>query len=69
MAKLIEYCEQGAILTFILGDGPIGENKWIIESISEKAEQFLGNGEILSCVASVSLNEYIEDEVKADENN
>ena len=69
MAKLIEYCEQGAVLTFILGEARIGDNKWVIESLSEKAEQFMGNGEILSCVASVNLKEYIEDEVKADGNN
>lgn len=67
MDKLKEYCEGGAVLTFILGDEPIGENKWVIESLSEKAEQFLGNGEILSTVATVNLKEYIEDEVKDDE--
>lgn len=66
MQQLIDYCEQGAVLSFILGDEPIGENKWVIESISEKAEQFMGNGEILSTMASVSLKEYIENEVKDD---
>ena len=68
MDQLIEYCEKGAVLSFILGDEPIGENKWVIESISEKAEQFMGNGEILSCVASISLKEYIENEVKDNAN-
>lgn len=66
MKQLIDYCEQGAILSFILGDEPIGENKWVIESIDEKANEFMGNGEILSTTASVSLKEYIENEVKDD---
>ena len=66
MNQLIEYCETGAVLSFILGNEPIGENKWVIESIEEKTEQFMGNGEILSCIASISLKEYIENEVKDD---
>lgn len=68
MKQLIEYCEKGAVLSFILGDEPIGDNKWVIESLTEKAEQFTGNGEILSSTASISLKEYIEDEVKDDGN-
>ena len=68
MNQLIEYCENGAVLSFILGDGPIGDNKWVIESISETTEEFMGNGEVLSCIATINLKEYIENEVKADAN-
>ena len=66
--KLIKYCESGAVLTFILGNGPIGENKWVIESISENAEWFDGVGNITYAKASISLNEYIEKEIDIDEN-
>ena len=68
MNQLIEYCENGAVLSFILGDGPIGDNKWVIESISETTEEFMGNGDVLSCIATINLKEYIENEVKADAN-
>lgn len=67
--KLIKYCESGAVLTFILGNGPIGDNKWVIESVSENAEWFDGTGNITYAKASITLKEYIEKETGADENN
>ena len=67
--RLVEYCENGTVLTFILGNGPIGDNKWIIESISETDEMFVGNGEVLYAKATINLKEYVNDEVKDDANN
>lgn len=66
--KLVDYCEQGQVLTFILGNGPVGDNKWVIESVSETDEMFVGNGEVLYCKASISLKEYVSEAVKQDEN-
>lgn len=62
--KLVEYCEGGEVLTFILGDGPVGDNKWIIESIEETDEMFTGTGEVLYCKANINLKEYVEDKVE-----
>ena len=44
----------------ILGDGPVGDNKWIIESIEETDEMFTGTGEVLYCKANINLKEYID---------
>lgn len=58
--QLVEYCEGGEVLTFILGDGPVGDNKWVIESVEETDEQWTGTGEVLYCKANISLKEYVD---------
>ena len=57
---LRRYCETGEVLQFSMGGSPVGENKWLIESISGTANYFDGSGNIVSADASVSLKEYVE---------
>lgn len=64
IARLIEYCENGAVLSFVLGGEPVGDNKWIIESVSESVDYFDHGGVIIYSTAEVSLREYVENEVK-----
>lgn len=59
MKKLIEYCELGQVLDFILGNGPVGDNHWVIESVCEAVDHFGVDGNIVCCTASLSLKEYV----------
>lgn len=69
MQRLTEYCETGEVLTFVLGGVPVGDNKWIIESVGESVDYFDAGGLILYSTADVTLTEYVGNEVKADANN
>lgn len=58
--QLREYRDTGKPLLFMLNNKVIGENKWLIESISEEVERFGRNGEILSMNVELGLSEYVE---------
>jgi len=64
--RLMEYCEKGEVLSFVLGGEPVGENKWIIESVGESVDYFDFGGVVIYSTAEVSLREYVENEVKLD---
>ena len=57
---LREYRDNGTPLLFVLNNKVVGENKWLIESISEDVERFGRDGEILSMNVELSLSEYVE---------
>lgn len=58
--RLREYRDNGTPLLFMLNNKVVGENKWLIESISEEVERFGRDGEILSMNVELSLSEYVE---------
>ncbi|MBS5890602.1 MAG: phage tail protein [Negativicoccus succinicivorans] len=58
--RLREYRDNGTPLLFVLNNKVVGENKWLIESISEEVERFGRDGEILSMNVELSLSEYVE---------
>ena len=62
MNKLIEYCEQGRVCTFVLGGRPVGGGKWLIESVKEGVDLFDFDGSVLSSTADLSLREYTKTE-------
>lgn len=53
--------DEGTVLTLVLNNMPITDNFWVIESLDEKVNFFGGNGEILSAIVSISLQEYVGD--------
>ena len=59
--KLREMCQNGDADFLIIGNAPYGENEWVIESISESAEVWDGEGKIYSSKVDVSLKEYIRE--------
>ena len=58
--RLREYRDNGTPLLFMLNNKVVGENKWLIESISEEVERFGRDGEILLMNVELSLSEYVE---------
>lgn len=66
--KLRQMTQEGEVVNFILGGYPVGENKWIIESVEETANYFDGHGNIVSSDVNLTLHEYVEIESEGDEN-
>ncbi len=61
-ATLQKYCEDGEALQFILDGKPVGQAKWVINTISENAIYMGLHGEILSSELELTLTEYSEGE-------
>ena len=59
--KLREMCKIGEADFLIIGDAPYGDNEWVIESISESADVWDGEGKIYSSKVDVKLKEYIRE--------
>lgn len=57
--RLEKMCESGEAQHLIIGNVVIGENLWIIESISEDETRFLPTGEILYTELTLNLKEYV----------
>lgn len=58
--RLIKYCENGEVLTFCLAGEPVGDNKWLLTKVSESAEHFDIDGNIIYSKAQITLQEYVE---------
>ena len=48
-------------MPLVIGNEPIGENNWIIESIGEETQEWDNNGNILTSTLQVTLKEYVGD--------
>lgn len=61
--KVIEEIEKavevGTPLTFVVGGRKIGQNQWIIESMSEAWDAVIDQGRLVACSLSLSLLEYV----------
>lgn len=53
-------CESGEVLSFVIGGSPVGDNPWVITSVSEKWNTIYNRGELVSAEATLSLKEYVE---------
>lgn len=60
-AKLRQLCEDGTSMPLVIGNEPVGENNWIIESIGEETQEWDNNGNILISTLQVTLKEYVGD--------
>ena len=57
--KICEMCENGEISYLIIGNTVIGNNKWVIESVSESEDIWTPEGNLLYSEIEVNLREYI----------
>ena len=57
--KVREICEKGEANYFVLNNQTVGENPWIIESVSESVDVIDNNGRVITTQIDVTLKEYI----------
>ena len=60
LETLRRYRDTGEVLLLMLNNKVVGEDKWMIESLSESVDHFGMQGEILMVTVSVALIEYVE---------
>ena len=56
--KLRKMCEKGKAAELILGNRPIGDGLWVIESVSESDDAIDNLGNVLVSTVKVNLKEY-----------
>jgi hypothetical protein len=52
---------DGVAETFVIGDKPLGEDKWIVKSVSQAWNTVFNRGELFSGKLDVTLEEYISE--------
>lgn len=67
--KIREICEKGEAYYFVLNNQTVGDNPWIIESVSESVDAIDNNGRIITTQMDVTLKEYIPTIEKKEEEN
>lgn len=60
MEKWLQLVENGIADILVIGSKPIGQDKWIVKSVSEAWNTIFNRGELYSAKIDVSLEEYIE---------
>ena len=50
---------DGVAETFVIGDKPLGADRWIVKSVSQAWNTVFNRGELFSCKVDVTLEEYI----------
>lgn len=63
MEMLWDYMRRGTPLQLVIGDHGFGKYRWVIKSIKNKVEYYDNHGNITSVKVSVSLLEYLKNEV------
>lgn len=58
--KVRRMCLDGVADYLVLGNAVVGENMWIIESVSEAAIAWDNSGHILVSTVDVKMKEYVE---------
>lgn len=56
--KVMEYCEEGIVLSFVIGGHKMGCGKWTIDSVDASYNEVWNRGELVSVTLSVTLTEY-----------
>ncbi|GMB00443.1 phage tail protein [Pelosinus sp. IPA-1] len=59
--KFRKLRDAGAVCDFVLGNAPVGENKWVVQKVSEAHSHFDGKGNVIVADLSLTLSEYIAD--------
>lgn len=59
--KARDMCKDGEADFLIIGNHAYGENRWIIESISEAVNYWDGQGKIIASEMDISLKEYVSE--------
>ena len=58
--KLRDSCKEGIADYLIIANHAVGENPWVIESLSEDVLYFDGEGKVLANKLNIRLKEYVE---------
>jgi len=59
--KLRKMCQEGKANMLILNNKAVGENYWVIDSVSEAATAFNQNAVVVSSSVDVTLKEYVNE--------
>lgn len=57
--KIRELCENGETMYLVLCNQTVGENPWVIESVSESTEVIDNSGRIAATQIELTLKEYV----------
>lgn len=63
LAKLRKMRDDGEVISFIIGNKPVSQNKWIIKGLSEAVPHWGSRGKIAYATVQVTLTEYIVNSV------
>lgn len=61
MEKWREFAETGVAEIWVIGGMPIGENLWVVKSVSEAWNTIFNGGELFSGKLDISMEEYVEE--------
>ncbi|MCT4543301.1 MAG: phage tail protein [Vallitalea sp.] len=61
MDKWLNYSRQGNAFMFVLGNKPLGVDKWIVTGVSQAYNTIFNNGELFSGKVDITLEEYVEE--------
>lgn len=59
LEKIEKAVEKGTPLTFVIGGKKIGNNQWVIESVSETWDRVMLDGILVKAKTSLTLSEYL----------
>ena len=59
--KVRMMCETGETNYLVIGNTPIGANKWVITDVGENADVIDNNGRIIKSKIDVTFKEYVEE--------
>lgn len=60
MDRFLEKCRSGQAETLIIGETPLGMDKWVVKSFKQGWKQFDGAGRLLVGNLDVTLEEYMQ---------
>lgn len=58
--KLVRMERNGEVHTFVIGNKPIGVQKWAMRGVSQNWEQLDNRGNVLKASISITLEEYVQ---------
>lgn len=58
LKKLRAMRDSGQVVNFMLGNAPVGKNKWVIKDLSESTDYWSGHGKMQAVAVSITLHEY-----------
>lgn len=61
MDRWLEKCRNGNAEVLVIGDTPLGMDKWVVKSVSQIWNVVFKNGELFSGNIEVELEEYLEE--------
>lgn len=65
LKKLRKMRDDGEVVSFIIGNKPVSQNKWIVKGLSEAVPHWGAGGKIAYASVQVTLTEYITSTVEA----